>query len=265
MGFKSSTRSHYDAVVHPEKMDAGQLSRTRWALVIGAIVLVAGAVLLGVLNNQNQQPGAGPAPVPTYVYTPGTDDPGTCLDNNPKDITTSAPAVEQWVVKGWAPVPTIKGAGPCGKPVGGVDTGFAKTQTGALLASLTWGSEVQEGRPNAGTADAIKAVVLAGVDRDSILARVNRIRSGAEAPAQDPSGVVRIVGYKVDLDGDVARVDFQVRIQASSGVQDALIPTRLQWANGDWKIVPSSGNDLAKVTSLNGATGFVPFSADGAP
>jgi hypothetical protein len=265
MGFKSFTRSQYDAVTHPEKMNPGQLSRTRWALAIFIIVLLAGAVILGVLNNQNQgQPGAGPAPVPTISYTPGPgDSAGGCLDNTSKDISTTAPTVEQWVVKGWAPVPVIKGAGPCGKPVGGVDTGFAKTPAGALAASITWGSEVQEGRPNSGTADAIKAVVVPGSDRDSILARVNRIRSGAETPAQDPTSIVRIQGYKVNIDGDTARVDFQLSIQASGGVKDALIPTRLQWMNGDWKMVPTSGNDIARAVPLNGATGFVPFSPGG--
>ncbi|KHL01751.1 hypothetical protein [Sinomonas humi] len=267
MGLKSFSRSQYDAVAHPEKMDGGQLSRTRWALVVLGVVLVAGAVILAVLTNQPQgQKGAGPAPVPTISYSPSADDTtgaGRCLDNTPKDITTTAPPVQQWVVKGWAAVPVVKGAGPCGKPVGGVDTGFAKTATGALVASLTWGSELQEGRPNAGTADAIRAVVVPGADRDSILARVSRIRSGAEAPAQDPAGVVRIVGYKVNLDGDTARVDFQLKIQTSGGVQDGLIPTRLQWLDGDWKMVPTSGNDLARAVPLNGATGFVPFIAGG--
>ncbi len=266
MGLKTFTRSQYDAVAHPEKMDSGQLSRTRWGLAIFIIVLIAGAVILGVINNQTQgQPGvgAGPTPAPTYSYNPGAGDGGTCLDNTAKDISTTAPTVEQWVVKGWAPVPVIKGAGPCGKPVGGVDTGFAKTPAGALAASIAWGSELQEGRPNAGTADAIKAVVVPGSDRDSILARVNRIRSGAEAPAQDPTGIVRIQGYKLNIDGDTARIDFQLSIQSSDGVKDGMIPVRLQWMDGDWKMVPSSGNDLARAVPLNGATGFIPFSPGG--
>lgn len=269
MGFKSFTRSQYDAVAHPEKMNAGQLSRTRWALAIFIIVLLASAVILGVINNQAQgQQGAVPAPVPTFSYTPGPADTaasGSCLDNTAKDISTTAPTVEQWVVKGKGPVPVIKGAGPCGKPVSGVDTGFAKTQTGALAASITWGWEVQIGAPKAGGADALKAVVAPGSDRDGLEARINRILSGAEAPEPDNSSLVRMTGYKAVLQGDIARVDLAMRVRTGDGSsRDLVSSVRLQWMEGDWKIVPASSQDIGSPVPLVSSTGFVPFSAGGA-
>ena len=262
MGFKSSTRSHYDAVVHPEKMDAGQLSRTRWALVIGAIVLVAGAVLLGVLNNQNQQPGAGPAPVPTYVYTPGADDPGTCLDNNPKDITTTAPAVERWEAKAMGQIPVIKGAGPCGKPVGGVDTGFAKTASGALAAAVYWEWELFGAPTATSTPDAIRAVVVPGDDRDSLEAQARRVLSGAAAAKPDYRNISRLVGYRIQMEGGTALVDIGVVGQVGTTKVFGTDRVTLRWQDNDWKVVPASPDSFAIATKMTDLDSYVRFSPE---
>ena len=262
MGFKSSTRSHYDAVVHPEKMDAGQLSRTRWTLVIGAIVLVAGAILLGVLNNQNQQPGAGPAPVPTYVYTPGAGDPGTCLDNTAKDITTTAPAVERWEAKASGQIPVIKGAGPCGKPIGGVDTGFANTQTGALTAAYSWTWQLFTAPVNASTPDAIRAVTVAGPDSDGLVSKAQRVLSGAQAPDKDLRSISRIAGYKIQMQGDTALVDLAAVVQVGTDEIKGTTRITLRWVNNDWKVVPVSADDFARGTKVTELSGFTPFSSE---
>jgi len=264
MGLKSFTRSQYDAVAHPEKMDSGQLSRTRWALAIFIIVLLAGAVILGVINNQSQgQAAPNPAAVPTFVYTPGAGDPGNCLDNTAKDISTTAPTVDQWVIKGYGPVPVVKGAGPCGKPVGGVDTGFAKTQAGALVATMNYGWEIAEGMPGSGTLDAVNTVVVPGSARDSIEARIKRIRAGAEAPDPDNTSLLKLAGYRVSVQGDTARVDLAFNVHSASGNQLAGSTMQLQWLDGDWKIVPATTEALSALVPLSSISGYVPWTAGG--
>lgn len=265
MGFKNFSRGQYDAVAHPEKMDSGQISRTRWALAIFIIVLLAGAITLGVLNNQKPgQQDAGPAPVPTIEYTAGPGEPSVeCLDNTDKDISATAPKVEQWVIKGNGPVPTVKGAGPCGKPVSGLDTGFAKTQTGALVATMTYGWGITVGIPGPGTLNAVQTVVVPGSARDSIEARIKRINSGAEAPEPDNTSLLKLAGYRVSAQGDTARVDLAFNVRTNSGSQLMASTTQLQWIDNDWKIVPATTEDVTSLASLSTLSGYVPWTSGG--
>ncbi|MDQ4504453.1 hypothetical protein [Sinomonas sp. ASV322] len=266
MGLKSFSRSQYDAVAHPEKMDGGQLSRTRWALVVLGVVLVAGAVILAVLTNQPQgQKGAGPAPVPTISYSPSTDDTagaGGCLDNTPKDITTTAPTVQQWVAQASGQVPVIKGAGPCGKPVSGVDTGFAKTQTGALSAAAHWFWELASGSVNSGTPEAIRAVTVAGSDRDALEVQAKRILSGAQSPGTDYRSITHLAGYRIQLQGDVALIDLGFVSQVGTDKINGTTRFTLRWESSDWKIVPVGPDDFAHGTKVSDLSQYVLFSAE---
>lgn len=263
MGLKKFSADHVNAVRHPENLSDSQVSRTRWALAVVAIVLVASAIIIAIIVNQPAEKPtvtASPTAGPVITYSdPSASTSTPCLDNTNRDITTKAPKVEQWTVAGWAPIPSVKGAGPCGKAVGGVDTGFAKTETGALVAAITWGAQLQEGLPNAGTVDALKAVVVEGPDRDAIIERVKRIRSGAEAPAEDPTGKVQIVGYRIRLNGNTAQIDFQLSLNTAGGSSSGVIPVRLEWIADDWKMVPASSTDLARAVPLSDPSGFVPF------
>lgn len=263
MGLKSFTRSQYDTVAHPEKMNPGQLSRTRWALAIFIIVLLSGAVILGVLNNQNQgQQAPNPAAVPTIVYTPGAADPGNCLDNTPKDITTTAPAVDRWEAKASGQIPVIKGAGPCAKPVGSVDTGFAKTQTGALAAAVHWMWELFTAPVNSSTPDVIRAVVVAGPDRDGLEAQAKRVLSGAQAPDPDYRSITHLAGYRIQLQADTALVDMGFVSQVGTEKINGTTRITLRWEGNDWKVVPAGSDSFARGTKVTSFDGYVPFSAE---
>lgn len=266
MGFKSFTKSQYDAVAHPEKMDAGQLSRTRWALVIFFIVLVAAAVILGVINNQKPGQGpqaGGPAPAPTVSYTPGPGDSGgDCLDNADRDISTTAPAVERWEVKASGLIPLIKGAGPCGTPVGAVDTGFAKTQTGALSAAVHWAYELFTGPVSASAPEAIRAVLVSGSDRDGLEAKAKRVLSGAQAPEPDYRSITRLAGYRMQFQGETALVDLGFVSQVGAQKINGTTRITLRWEGNDWKAVPVSAEDFARGTKVTNFDGYVPFSAE---
>lgn len=264
MGFKNFSRGQYDAVAHPEKMDSGQISRTRWALAIFIIVLLTGAITLGVINNQKPgQQDAGPAPVPTIEYTAGAGEPsGDCLDNTDIDISTTAPKVEQWLAKASGQVPVIKGAGPCGKAVGEVDTGFAKTQTGALSAATHWAWQLFTAPATTSTPESIRAVTVAGSDRDALEAQAKRVLSGAEAPETDYRSITHLAGYRIQIQGETALVDIAAVSQV--GAEKINITTRvtLRWEEDDWKVVPAGADTFARGTKLADLTGFVPFSAE---
>lgn len=263
MGFKSFSRGQYDAVAHPEKMDSGQISRTRWALAIFVIVLLAGAITLGVMSNQKPaQQDAGPAPVPTIRYTPGPGDSSDCLNNTDTDITTTAPKVEQWLVKASGEVPSIKGAGPCGKAVGGVDTGFAKTQTGALSAATHWAWQLFTAPATTSTPEEIRAVTVAGADRDALEAQAKRVLSGAQAPEEDLRSITHLAGYSIQFQGETALVDIAAVTQVGSEKINITTRITLVWEENDWKVVPAGADTFARGTKLTDLTGFVPFSAE---
>lgn len=263
MGFKSFSRGQYDAVAHPEKMDSGQISRTRWALAIFVIVLLAGAITLGVINSRSPgQQEAAPAPVPTIKYTPGAGEPaGECLDNTDKNISTTAPKVEQWVAKASGQIPVIEGAGPCGKTVGGVSTGFAKTQSGALSAVSNWFWELA-GPTTPETPDAIRAVTVAGPDRDALEAEANRLLSGAQAQDTDYRNIARIAGYRVQLQGDTATVDMGFIAQVGAEKINGTTRFTLHWEENDWKILPAGPDDFAHGAKVNDFNQYVPFSSE---
>lgn len=262
MGFKSFSRNQYDAVAHPEKMSNPQLSRTRWTLAIAIIVLLAAALILGILTNQNQEHNAAPATAPTISYTPAPDNTADCLDTTTKDISTTAPTVEQWVAQSSGQIPTIKGAGPCGKPVGGVDTGFAKTQTGALSAAVHWMWELFTAPVNSATPDAIRTVVVEGPDRSGLEAQAKRVLSGAQAPDPDYRSITRLAGYRIQMQGDTALVDLGAVSQVGTQKINGTTRITLRWEANDWKVVPAGSDAFAHGTKIADLSQFVPFSSE---
>ena len=265
MGIKSFGKSQWDAVAHPEEMSEERVARTRKVLIgfIVAVLVVGVLLYFFNLDNKNTDPGTAPGAAPT-VTAPADPALGTdgCLDNTPKDISAKAPAVEQWLAKSSGQMPVIRGAGPCGKPVGGVDTGFAKTQSGALSAAIRWEWQLFSAPYSQGSVDAIRAVVVAGPDRDALIAQAERVLSGAAAQRPDYRSFTRIGGYRIQMQGDTALVD--IGATADTGTEKGAGTDRvtLRWVNDDWKVVPADPNHFAAGNVVGDLSGFVPLSPE---
>lgn len=253
-------------VMHPEDQSAEQAKRAPWVAVafLALIAIVAvGVWALRVFWFEPAQ-SAEPAPVPSSSVpavdetAPPVPEVECALDSTDRDISTTPPEATQWVVERWAALPVVAGAGPCVER-DGYRVGFAKTQTGALLATYHYFVHGIPASPDSGTRGLLEYALLDGPLKDSLLKQVDDVENGVEVrvPDTDYRGV-EFGGYRIQsFDGKSAVVEAMLSNATSAGS----ITVKLVWESGDWRIDPASAEGWGTTQSNVRARDFVPWNS----
>jgi len=258
-------------VARPEQQSAEQAKRAPWVLLafLALIVIVAvGVWALRVFWFEPSQT-AEPAPHPSSSSAPAettepTDPDGTCtLDNTDRNISATPPEATQWIVERWAVLPVVDGAGPCIER-DGYRVGFARTQTGALLATYHYVVHGNIDAPGEGTYGLLDYALLDGPLKDETLQHVEAVENGTQVRTPDSDlAKIQLLGYRiVAFDGDSAVVELRAGVPNQAA---GSLSVKLVWNDGDWRIDPASGSDWVASERNVAAQGFVPWSslADG--
>ena len=213
------------------------VKQPKYFLISAAFLLVVlavgvGAWLMRMLPDQSGTLGgeAAPQPLPTATVV------SNCVLEH-GDNPAPGPLKAKWLDRDSVRLPSVPGAGPCA--AGAVPTGFAHSDTGALVAAGNWVVWVSSSAPQEPVYEAfvypdeigLEAIAHAG--QIDVSTRVPLQLRGwvMEAPAAD----VRIVHVAVSVSGDPVNV--------------ASLPVVLRWDGGDWKVVFTE-RKLPKITPV---------------
>jgi hypothetical protein len=217
--------------------------------------LTAAAAVLATINLTRAEPAR-------QVTVPAV---GASAAPSP-DAASASPGAARWQEFHGVRLATSPTDGPHHRS-GGLASGFARTQTGALLAALhiavranaQWGPAVFEPTIN-------RQVI--GTDRPSLLDSVRDLYEDSRAEAGLPPGsslgeaYVVYEGYRwQDYTPTAATVDIVAAApDPAGGTVRASTRISVRWQDGDWRVVAPLGGDwgntAAHVTSLDGYTRF---------
>lgn len=188
------------------------------AFLLVVLALGVGAWLMRMLPDQSETIGGEvasqpPAPVVSNCVLEHGDDPAP------------GPLKATWLDRDSVRLPSVPGAGPCA--AGAVPTGFAHSDTGALVAAGNWVVWVSSSAPQ-------EPVYQAFVYPDEIgleaMSHSGQIDTSNRVPVQlrgwlmeAPESDVRIVHVAVSVTGDPVNV--------------ASLPVVVRWDGADWKVV----------------------------
>lgn len=224
--------------------------------VIGSAVVVAAIVVLGlVLSLTNvfggqTEPTANPsAPSPSNTATatpiPQPEASVCGLEAVEMSGTVTKAPTATWALVGTTAAPSIEGQGPGKIDDDGFRSCYARTPTGALVASANYAAIGSYAPLRARFYD---EATVPGPGRDALLKKP--ITGGGEGGTR-----VQIAGFRIlRYDGDQADVDIAFR--TSNGAVGAMV-LNLQWSSGDWKIrVADDGTELSPVVQLPSLSGY---------
>jgi hypothetical protein len=217
-------------------------------VVVGIIALCAVIVLVSNLfGGGNNEPTAAPAPSPTATSDA---DPSVCgLEGyETTSSLTSAPETT-WRLLGTVAAPSDPdGAGPGETSAEGVPTCYAHTAQGALYSATNFVA--------AGTDASLRAHLLPLVAPGEGRAAIEKLMG--EASPDSSSYRAQITGYKVSYEGNTATID--LALNYSDG-QLVSLPVKMQWAEGDWKVVlTDEGQMPLSPAPLQSLGGYTPWS-----
>lgn len=234
----------------------------RWfipAAVVIALVLVLVVVLVIVnLASGKKTPAADPtsaAPTATSSAVPATARSVCGLKGYDTTNTLSRAPSATWEVVGTVPAPTDKKvAGPGKVDSGGFRSCYAHTAEGALFAVANFAALGTD----ATMYPKMPELVADGPGKTAI---VKQLQSNSGAST---SGLrAEIAGYKIDsYSADVSTVD--LALNYSDGTL-ASAPLKVQWEDGDWKVVlADDGSFPIAPSQLQSLGGYTPWAAEGA-
>jgi len=234
----------------------------RWfipAAIVIALVLVLVVVLVIVnLTRANRTPAADPtsaAPAATSSSVPEAAKSVCGLKGYETANTLSGAPSATWDVVGTVPAPTdAKGAGPGKIDSSGFRSCYAHTAEGALFAVANFAALGTD----ATMYSKMPALVVDGPGKTAI---VKQLQSNSGAST---SGLrAQIAGYKIDsYSSDVATVDLALNYSDGTLVS---APLKVQWEDGDWKVVlADDGSFPIAPSQLQNLGGYTPWAAEGA-
>ena len=210
---------------------AGPRLGTIAAGVVAVGILVgAGAVTL----SGRDSPLAGPVPGPVAPVAPGpaTAAPAAApipVPVAPVDVgpLLVAPQVN-WQLFAGVPLPHSQTAGPF-KVDGPVRSGYARSQTGALIAAVQIGTRYLL-TPGEGWREVLDRQVLPGLGRDVFA------RNRADVDVDDPPGTYgQPAGFRfVAYTPDVASIQLVSRFPTTGNLQ--VVTLTVHWTGGDWRL-----------------------------
>lgn len=227
----------------PEGQSRWAKSGTACVVVLAAILIVSGATIAwSRLAGDNSTaatrppvvPGRGSVPVPAHLSGSASASP------TPRDAT--------WLQVGLGALPFSPSAGPAAIRAG-VPSGFARTQAGAVTASmqilgrLSWAAQTKASMRAVATCSTLPSAAAASLTYD---------------PPSDPSVIPAIAGFQVEsYSTEQAVINIALRFNGTLRAAGVL----MQWSGGDWKLAgapgPLSQTSWAAVDDL---TGYILFS-----
>lgn len=242
-------------VTHAEEQTDAQ--RRRAPLLVTAFLAVLILVAAGVWaarvfifepSEAKTAPSSTTAPSPdNAVPVDGAPapEPDSCeLDNTQTDISATPPDATRWVVESQVVIPEVAGAGPCSQQEG-FRTGFAQTQTGALIAAYYYGATLVVNDPTISTAEQAEYALVDGAMKDSIVQRINDVQNGVEVRAETGQKAGQeFVGYRIASYGEEDAV-IELLITRIDGSASVGAVVTLTWEDNDWRIDPASPEEWA--------------------
>ncbi|MFF9483028.1 hypothetical protein [Streptomyces sp. NPDC014733] len=241
----------------------------RLFIASAAIILVV--VLLGVFvvvtSGDDDQGGGGTAGArpggTSAAASPGSgtsgggdqapehgDNNGCTPSDTDKTVPTTAPDDVSWDLVNTVALPRSKSAGPL-KIDGQTATCYAHTPRGALMAAANGFYRSILSAPDTAP---LRAQALPGPARDALEKQLKKIDQPVQSGQMAQISGFRIVSY-TDATTVVSLVNGS---QAAQSLKSSDIT--VQWAGGDWKVVPPPGGGLntpgVQLTSLDG---YIPF------
>jgi hypothetical protein len=241
-----------EALTRDAELEPGgpRLGTIAAGVVAVGILVAAGAVALAGRDT----PPAGPAQGPAAPVAPATATPAAApipalaapADAEPLLV---APEVE-WQLFAGVPLPYSLTAGPL-EVDGPVYSGYARSQTGALIAATQLGTRYLL-TPGEGWREVLDRQVLPGLGRDVFA------RNRADVDADDPPGTYgQPAGFRfVAYTRDVASIQLVSRFPTTGNLQ--LVTVTVQWAGGDWRLrLQPDGGSSPTAQAVADLDGFV--------
>ena len=230
----------------------------RW--FIAAAIVIALVIVLVVVNlaGGKKAPAADPtsaAPSTTTSAVPEAAKSVCGLKGYDTTNSLSGAPSATWDVVGTVPAPTdAKGAGPGKIDSSGFRSCYAHTAEGALFAVANFAALGTD----ATMYSKMPALVVDGPGKTAI---VKQLQSNSGAST---SGLrAQIAGYKIDsYSADVSTVDLALNYSDGTLVS---APLKVQWEDGDWKVVlADDGSFPIAPSQLQNLGGYTPWAAEGA-
>jgi hypothetical protein len=242
-----------DADLYPAGPRLGTIASV---VVVVGILVGAGAVALSGRDSPPAGPAAGPAasaapapaaPAPAAAPNPApTPAPAAPADAGPLLV---APEVD-WQLLAGVPLPYSQTAGPL-EVDGPVYSGYARSQTGALIAAVQLGTRYLL-TPGEGWREVLGRQVLPGLGRDVFA------RNRADVDAEDPPGSYgQPAGFRfVAYTPDVASIQLVSRFPTTGNLQ--VVTVTVHWAGGDWRLqLQPDGGSSPTAQAVADLDGFV--------
>lgn len=223
----------------PEKKPRGR----KW--LVGAIVAVVALAGLGLARGCSSVLGVA-NPLSGRCGLRGDQMSGTL---------TSAPAAT-WSIVGNAAAPSVKGHGPGKVEDDGYRSCYARTPTGAVVATANYMTIASHAPIRK---KFVEQAILPSPGRDVLL------KDPATTASDDGKTPAEIVGFRVvRYDGQQSQVDLALRFMTMDRIALGSITLTLQWSDGDWRIrVPDNGDELGPFSLRASLVGYVPWSGAG--
>lgn len=217
------------------------------AAVVVAVGILAGAGAVALSGRDSTPAGpAGPAAAASAPAAEPASAPTAPADAAPLLV---APEVG-WQLFAGVPLPYSPIAGPLAVD-GPVSSGYARSQTGALIAAVQLGTRYLL-TPGEGWREVLDRQVLPGVGRDVFA----RNRAGVDA--DDPPGTYgQIAGFRfVAYTPDVASIQLVSRFPATGNLQ--VVTLTVHWTGGDWRLqLQPDGGSSPTAQAIGDLDGFV--------
>lgn len=227
-------------------------SKLALALVVVILLIAIVAIIVGVVTRANEAEGVDPTPSSTASEGSPSDPTDESVCGLGGYETTSsldeAPA-DEWALVGTVAAPDDRdGAGPGRVDGDGFRSCYAHTAEGALYAAVNYMAMTTDSTLTARLIDAIAP----GPGRDVL---------EAKGPTADgtPGARLQVVGYAIPAyTGSTATVDVVYNLSTGQLVS---APLKLEWSEGDWKLVLTDDGELPlAVAELSNLGGYTPWS-----
>jgi hypothetical protein len=223
---------------------------TTCAVIFGAILLSSvGIIAWDRMSGESPNNAAAAPPAASVPATGQVPAPASSGSTAKVDPASPTPTQVTWLQVGLGALPFSATAGPTAIRAG-VPSGFAHTQPGAveaavqILGRLSWSAQ---------TSASMHAVATS-----STMPAAQAVASLTYGPPSDPTVIPQVAGFQVvTYSPTQAVVNIAMRFNGTLRV----LPTTMQWSDGDWKLAgapgPLSQTSWAAVDDL---TGYILFS-----
>lgn len=225
--------------------------------LIASAVLVVIALLAVIALVSGLFGGGGDDVAPTTAPTSATSEPAAEADSDPSvcglegyETTSSLTAApdNKWELVGTIAVPASEGVGPGVIEDDGFRYCYSHTAEGALFAAANAGALGSDATYRA----RMYELAAPGPGREAAMQQ--------STSAQSSSARIQYAGFAVlAYDGDSATID--LAINRSSDGQLLSFPIKLEWAEGDWKlVVTNEGQQPLAPSPIESLGGYIPWS-----